>query len=211
MVLKSGLPKLILLVEFDGDNPEEIRNRLRDTEARLKKSFRIKTRITSKEQELKKYWAIRRESFNLLRKKIKNLRTAPFIDDVIVRPETLSDFLPALYRILDRQRLIYTIAGHVGNGNFHIIPLMDLEDETERRKIEIISDEVCDLVKKFKGSLSAEHNDGLIRGPYLEKIYDEKIYEIFIRLKDVFDPLNIFNPRKKLRVTKEYAFSKIAE
>ena len=154
---------------------------------------------------------MRRESFNLLRKRIKNKQTAPFIDDIIVRPEYLSDFLPRLGAILEpySEKLIYTIAGHIGNGNFHIIPLMNLDDSETKKIISELMEKVYTLVLTFHGSITAEHNDGLIRSPYLKKMYGERVYELFEGVKKIFDPENIFNPGKKVGSSMEYALSKI--
>ena len=87
--------------------------------------------------------------------------------------------------ILDKYKkdLIYTIAGHPGNGNFHIIPLMNLKDERVKALIPVISEEVYQFVFKYHGSITAEHNDGLIRTPYLEEMYGPKIEELFIETK----------------------------
>ena len=120
--------------------------------------------------------------------------------------EKLPEFLPRLNEILSRYDLTYTIAGHVGDGNFHIIPLMDLSDQKSHEIIKKLSEEVYDLVLDFKGSITAEHNDGLIRTPYLEKMYGPKVYKLFIETKKIFDPKNIFNPGKKVKGDLEYAF-----
>ncbi|RME58695.1 FAD-binding oxidoreductase, partial [Candidatus Parcubacteria bacterium] len=148
-------------------------------------------------------------SFNLLRRKVRGKHAAPFVDDIIVRPEFLPEFLPRLYAILDRYQLLYTIAGHVGNGNFHIIPLMDLRQKSEREKIPRVSKEVYKLVLHYGGSLSAEHNDGLIRGPYLQQMYGRKVFDMFVRVKKIFDPQGIFNPRKKTGASLRYAMAHI--
>ena len=63
----------------------------------------------------------------------------------------------------------------------------------------------------MKGSITAEHNDGLIRTPYLEKMYGPKICELFRQTKEIFDPLNIFNPRKKVLPDKDFARTHIAK
>ncbi|MBI2574219.1 MAG: FAD-binding oxidoreductase, partial [Candidatus Wildermuthbacteria bacterium] len=136
--------------------------------------------------------------------------TAPFIDDIIVRPETLPEFLPALQTILSQYpQLIYTVAGHVGDGNFHIIPLMDLSRPFSGNMIAEISQKVYDLVLKFKGSITAEHNDGLIRTPFLKQMYGEKICGLFQEVKHIFDPHNIFNPGKKVNGSLQYALEHI--
>jgi FAD/FMN-containing dehydrogenase len=62
---------------------------------------------------------------------------------------------------------------------------------------------------QYRGSITAEHNDGLIRTPYLKKMYGPKIIEIFSQVKQIFDPKNIFNPRKKTGVDLDYVLAQI--
>lgn len=210
MLVSGGLPKLILLAEFTDNSEEALRGRLENL-ARELKSINANFRILASEEEAKKYWIIRRESFNLLRHHIKGKRTAPFIDDFIVRVEKMPEFLPKLNEILDQYDMIYTIAGHVGDGNFHIIPLMDLSDPKNHQIIKELSDKVYDLVLKYGGSITAEHNDGLIRSPYLEKMYGPEIYKLFEETKKIFDPKNIFNPGKKVGADLQYAFDHLTK
>jgi FAD/FMN-containing dehydrogenase len=210
MALTGGLPKLILIAEFTGDTEEEVTHRLVAAQAEVNKRFPIKTHITKSFEETEKYWTIRRESFNLLRQHSSGLQTAPFIDDIIVHPKDLPQFLPELNKIFAKYpHLIYTIAGHAGDANFHIIPLMDLSKQSEREIIFKLSDEVYDLVIKYHGSITGEHNDGLIRTPYLEKMYGPKIMELFRETKRIFDPHNIFNPGKKVHVDIHYDMAHI--
>lgn len=203
MMLSFGVPKLILLVEFAGENEEEIDRNAKALLPDLKK-FPFKVRTTSSQTESEKYWDIRRESFALLRKHVKDKHTAPFIDDIIVRPEYLPEFLPKLDDLLNKYPITYTIAGHAGNGNFHIIPLMDFTDPNTSKIILELSDKVYDLVLSYKGSTNAEHNDGIIRTPFLMQMFGEKVYKIFERTKEIFDSQNILNPGKKVGGTKEY-------
>lgn len=199
----GGLPKLILLVEFTGDDEAEITKRMADLEGDIK-NFPVKFHLTKDDEEEKKYWTFRRESFNLLRHHLSGKRTAPFIDDIVVRPEVLPEFLPKLNKLLKQYPIFYTIAGHMGDGNFHIIPLMNMADPKSKEIILKLSDEVYDLVIEYKGSITGEHNDGIIRTPYLEKMYGPEIYAMFKKVKNIFDPQNIFNPRKKVGADKKY-------
>ena len=208
LAITGGIPKLVLLAEFEGENQDEVDDQIKSARENLK-NLKIKTIVANTEEKAKKYWVMRRESFNLLRHRVKGRRTAPYIDDLIVKPEHLPEFLPKLYEILDRYELQYTIAGHVGDGNFHIIPLMKLESEEEKNKIFQSMDEVYKLILKYGGSFTAEHNDGLIRSPYLKLMFGEKIYAIFEEIKNILDPQNIFNPGKKVGASLDYAKSKI--
>ena len=203
MMLRGGMPKLIVLVEYTGINDEEIENKMQDLKKKIAHLHFVE-RETKSEEESNKYWTIRRESFNLLRKHIKGLRTAPFIDDVVVKPEHMPEFLPRMREILDSYKMVYTIAGHAGNGNFHVIPLMDMKNRDNVRVIKEVGEKVYNLVKEFNGSITGEHNDGIVRTPYLDKMYSSEILNLFKETKDIFDPQNVLNPGKKVNGTIEY-------
>lgn len=202
MILTGGVPKLILMIEFSGQTEEEVRLKLVDVRDHLT-DFHFKMHIAKNSGEAEKYWDIRHESFNLLRKHVHGKRTAPFIDDIIVKPEFLPEFLPKLKKLIDEYKLDYTVQGHLGNGNFHIIPLMDLNSPFSSDIILELSKKVYDLVHEYKGSNSAEHNDGIIRTPYLAQQFGPKITELFQDTKNIFDSKNIFNPNKKVGGTFE--------
>lgn len=198
------LPKLILLCEFEGDNEPEIHQKIGELQKRMDE-MEIETQLAKNKHQEEKFWIMRRESFNLLRKNVKKKHTAPFIDDLVVPPKHLPEFLPQLTEILERYELLYTVAGHMGDGNFHIIPLMDLSDRSEREKIPKVFNEVTELVLKYDGSLSGEHNDGMIRGPFLARMYRPEVVKLFSQTKEIFDPQGIFNPHKKTNATWEYS------
>ncbi|MGC8776017.1 MAG: FAD-binding oxidoreductase [Minisyncoccia bacterium] len=210
MVLRGGMPKMILLIELTGDDLNEIENNALQIKNQLN-VLKIKSRIINNENETKKYWAIRRYSFKLLHGAIKNKTAIPFIDDFVVLPKDLPEVLPKVNAILEKHKdkFIYTIAGHPGNGNFHIIPLADLRDEETRKLIPIIMEEVYKIIIQFNGSLSGEHNDGLIRTPYLKMMYNEKIIKIFEEIKTILDPENIFNPGKKVFYDEKFILNHI--
>src|SRR3989344_1816302 len=161
LILFKGIPKLILLVEFTGQDQAEVDQKI----SAMKKALGpYKLEAMEEDDTEAKAWkfrVMRRESFNLLRKKVKHKHTAPFIDDLVVPPVYLPKFLPQLREIINRYKLMATVAGHMGDGNFHIIPLMKIEQKAERDKLEPAMREVNDLVLRYGGSLSGEHNDGL--------------------------------------------------
>lgn len=209
-VLTGGVPKLLIITEFTGNQNAEVDARIAQA-VEIAKQFGIRYYIPKDPKEAQKYWVMRRESFNLLREKIKNKHTAPFIDDFAVPAEVLPEFLPKLNEILGQYKLIYTIAGHPGDGNFHIIPLMDLHDQNQRAIIPKLSEEVYSLVLQYKGTITAEHNDGLVRTPFLEKMYGAEVVKLFEQVKKIFDPKNIFNPGKKVGGSMAYSMSHIRQ
>jgi len=213
--LLRGFPKLVLMVEFNGDTEAEVRRKivaLHKELGPLKGRYEINGfEEDPTEAASEKFWIMRRNSFRLLRSKVKDKHTAPFIDDLIVNPEHLPEFLPQIRTIIKKYNLLATIAGHMGDGNFHIIPLMKLEDPNDRAKLLPAMKEVDELVLKYGGSLSGEHNDGLVRGPWLEQMYGAEIVGIFRDAKNIFDPSGIFNPHKKANADWGYSFSHIRD
>lgn len=213
LMLFRGIPKMVLLVEFNGETPEEVSEKVHKMREDLRE-FKHDSLFEEDDNEAKakKFWIMRRASFKLLREKVRDKHTAPYIDDLIVKPEHLPKFLPELREIVYKKyKLLATIAGHMGDGNFHIIPLMKIEEQAERDKLQPSMREVNELVLKYKGSLSGEHNDGMIRGPWLERMYGKEVLELFRQTKQIFDPEGIFNPHKKATADWDYSFSHIRE
>lgn len=195
--LTGGVPKLVLLAEFTADSVEEALAKAYNTQKSIE-PFDVSARVIESAEEAEKYWVVRRESFNILRQRVKGMRTVPFIDDTIVKPEDLPQFLPRLYEILDAYpQLTYTIAGHMGDANFHIIPLVDMHESHAKDMLFEVLDKVDKLVLEYHGSYTAEHNDGLLRTPYLKEMFGAEVVDLFDQTEKIFDSRGIFNPGKK--------------
>jgi len=202
------VPKLVVLVQFAEDTDEAVEQRVKDFK-KVTKRFGVASRVMHTEAAAEKYWIIRRESFALLRKIAGKRRTVPFIDDFIVEPKYLPEVLPKVMDILKEYNIQTTLTGHAGSGNMHLIPLMDLGKEEEKKKIPVVMDLVNNVVLEHGGSVSAEHNGGYLRGPYIEKQFGKKVYSLFREVKQIFDPNGIFNPGKKIDVDFEKALGYI--
>ncbi|MBI5906673.1 FAD-binding oxidoreductase, partial [Candidatus Saccharibacteria bacterium] len=211
LLLFRGIPKMVLLIEFTGQDQEEVARKIHAMRQILKPYKLEAMEEDSTEAKAWKFRIMRRESFNLLRKKVKDKHTAPFIDDLVVQPPHLVEFLPRLQAIIKKYKLMATVAGHMGDGNFHVIPLMKIEDPKERAKLAPAMKEVNELVLSYGGSLSGEHNDGMIRGPWLEQMYGKEITDLFRKTKHIFDPGNIFNPHKKTDANWEFSMSHVRQ
>lgn len=166
--------------------------------------------VTS-DEEKEAHWNIRRASFHLLKDHAKkNMRAAPFLEDSVVNISHFSEYVAALQAILDDYKLIYTYHGHIGDGNLRLIPLMNFEDPDNPRLIMEIADRVYDLILAFDGTFSADHNDGLIKTPYLKRMYGDEVMDLFEKVKHTFDPQNIFNPGKKVGADMGYSEAHIS-
>lgn len=197
-----GFPELIVLVEIGEGTEEEVKRKVKGIVKAIK-PFKVWHRVIQKDSEEEKFWVMRRESFNLLREHVKDKRTVPLVEDFCIDIHKIPEFLPRAKEILESQGINVNIAGHAGNGNFHIIPLMDLRDENERAKLIPVAERFYSLVHEFGGSISGEHNDGIVRTPFLNKMYSPEMLGLFKKTKQIFDPKNIFNPGKKVGGTLE--------
>ncbi len=200
MAIRGGVPKFIFLAEFVGDNRADLIAEARQAFDAIS-DLPVKSRVIKNQRERDKYFEIRHESFKLLTDHSKKLHTAPFIDDVIVDPKYFPEYVPKLTALLDEYKLLYTIVGHIGNGNLHVIPLMDFSDPKTKDIILELSPKVYDLVVQYHGSITAEHNDGIVRTPYLATMFGDEMILVFAAIKNACDPVMLFNPGKKVAGT----------
>lgn len=206
MMFTGRLPKLVMQVDFTGNDQKELKKKVAELLESLK-PLKLKTQVAVQDQE-EKYWLVRRESFNLLRNKIRDKHTAPFVDDFVIDPQKIQTVLPQITDVLAKHpEFIFTVAGHVGEGNFHIIPIVDFGDKRVKAAIPKISEQIYEIVIKNGGSTTGEHNDGLIRTTYLRQMYGKKMVDLFREVKEIFDPHYIFNPRKKVGGSLEFSMN----
>ena len=94
--------------------------------------------------------------------------------------------------------LDYVMYGHLGDGNLHTRPIIDINSPSELQLIESIADEVFSKVIKNGGTITGEHGDGLARVGYIPRVYGQAIFSIFRQVKQLFDPAYLMNPGKKI-------------
>ncbi len=159
---------------------------------------------------IESFLLIRRQSFKmLLDHPAPNTRAEAFLEDTIVPLENYGSFLRRLEAIIQEYDMIYTYAGHIGAGSIRLIPLVNMEAEGSAEVVMELEAKVNDLVLEFGGSISVDHNDGIIRTPFLEKQFGSEMIQLFRDVKQIFDPYGIFNPGKKLDGTYEYALEHV--
>jgi len=201
---KGHLPNILLMIEFEGETKEEVYGKISRLHDDLQQ-FHLKMDIEGDAASSAPFWQIRRASLSLLRNRIKGKYASPFIDDMTVQPKYLPEFLPKLRRIIRKYNLPATLSGHFGDGNFHIVPLMDIERKADQAKLEPVMRELIPLVLRYGGTMAGEHNDGMVRGPWLPAVFGNDMYQIFKHTKEIFDPGYIFNPHKKTDASWEYS------
>ena len=205
---KGHLPNILLMVEFDGVTKAEVTRKLETLHEALKR-YKIRMEIEDDERSSAAFWQIRRSALALLKNQVKGRYASPFIDDMTVQPRHLTEFIPELRKVIRKYKLPVTIQGHFGDGNFHLIPLMDITGTKDQAKLEPIMRELIPIVLKYGGTMAGEHNDGMVRGPWLPAVFGQEVFSTFRAVKELFDPQYIFNPHKKTDASWEYSMSHI--
>jgi FAD/FMN-containing dehydrogenase len=205
---RGHLPNVLLMIEFEGKTKAEVYRKILKLHDDLAQ-FNIRMDVEGDEQSSAPFWEIRRASLALLRNRIKDKYASPFIDDMTVQTKHLVEFLPRLRKVIRKYKLPATLAGHFGDGNFHVIPLMDITSEKEQRKLEPVMRELIPIVLQYGGTMAGEHNDGMVRGPWLPAVFGQDMYDLFKQTKEIFDPNYIFNPHKKTDASWEYSMDHI--
>lgn len=200
---------IVILSVFEADNQEDVDILAGKAKENLEK-LGHETAWIDDQATIDSFLLIRRQSFKmLLDHPAPNTRAEAFLEDTIVPLENYGEFLRQLEAILEEYKLIYTYAGHIGAGSIRLIPLMNMEADNAAETVMELETKVNDLVLEFGGSISTDHNDGIIRTPYLEKQFGSEMIELFRDVKRILDPYGIFNPGKKLDGTYEFALKHI--
>lgn len=189
----------INLVEYTGDDEEELENKLSKLAQHLKSvsgqpgmSFGFS--IVRGATDINKVWAMRKKSVGLLGNGTGEERPIPFVEDTAVPPENLADFIMEFRAVLDSYQLPYGMFGHVDAGVLHVRPAIDMKDPAQAALIRPITDKVAALTRKYHGLLWGEHGKG-VRSEYAPEFFAE-LYPQLQRIKHAFDPHNQLNPGK---------------
>ncbi|ANT60831.1 FAD-linked oxidase [Salipiger sp. CCB-MM3] len=183
-------------VEFNGDDAAELAARIAACEARLQGLPGIRAvHVAAGSDEIRDLWAVRSAGVGLLGKIDGRARPVAFVEDCVVPPETLPEFLDGFLDILTRHGLSFGIYGHVDVGCLHIRPALDIDAEEGRARLVQVSDEIFELVNRHGGIFWGEHGKG-VRGAYLEGWIGPEAYAALQGVKAAFDPSGRFNPGK---------------
>jgi FAD/FMN-containing dehydrogenase/Fe-S oxidoreductase len=144
-------------------------------------------------------WKARKALYPTLYRFDPRKKPINFVDDVVVRAERISELIRYLEEFFGGQKTPVAIFGHIGNGNAHILPLLDVNDERDFEKMVQAYREVHETVlSRFGGSICGEHGDGRVRAEYVRKMFGEELYGLFVQVKRAFDPTGVLNPGIKI-------------
>lgn len=199
-VIQKPFHKLVMLIEFD-DNNDRAQKRATKKAQKILDKYEVTYQLEREAERKDELWKIRRSAASVVTHSEGNLRALPIIEDGIVPPEKFQDYLQGIYALFEKHHLQAAIWGHAGDANLHMQPFLDLSEVGDRQKVFRLLEEYYKLVISLGGSTSGEHSDGRLRGPYLSDLYGAEVYQIFQRIKAIFDPHGTLNPGVKINVS----------
>ena len=193
----EGEPCGLLCVEVYGDRQEDLAPRLQAVERDLRArglGYRFHYALDLPGQA--RIWSLREAALGLSMAMKGDAKSLSFVEDTAVAPEKLREYIEKFLQLVERHGTSAGVYAHASVGCLHVRPVVNLKTEEGVRKFEAIANGVADLALEYGGALSGEHGDGLVRSPFMEKMFGSVLYEAFRTIKSTFDPQRIFNPGK---------------
>ncbi|MGH7182386.1 MAG: FAD-linked oxidase C-terminal domain-containing protein, partial [Nitrospiraceae bacterium] len=201
---KHGIPAdsaATLLMELDADSAGIDLRALAERMTGICRRFRLTSDpvIAFDHQQREQLWKARKALYPTLYRFDPRKKPINFVDDVVVPAERISELIRYLEEFFAEQRVPVAIFGHIGNGNAHIIPLLDVNNHDDFQKMVQGHHEIHQTVLgRFGGSICGEHGDGRVRAEYVKTMFGPELYDLFVRVKQSFDPTGVFNPGIKI-------------
>lgn len=193
----EGEPMALLIIEFQGDDMDELRDRARRLREKLiaeKKGYAHS--LMEKPGEMARVWNLRKAGLGLLMGHLADSNSPEFVDDTAVRVKDLPDYIAEFKQILDKYGTQSVYYAHASVGELHLRPILDIKTQEGLDKMKAIAEEVAELVKKYRGSLSGEHGDGRLRSHLIEKMVGPDVMRLLRKVKQIWDPDHILNRGK---------------
>jgi FAD/FMN-containing dehydrogenase/Fe-S oxidoreductase len=192
----EGEPEALLMVEFFTDTKAELDKKTDALIADLKAAGLGYAYPIVYGQQTKLAWDVRKAGLGLIRNLPGDKQPVNLIEDCAVSPEDLPAYIAELQQLLDRHELKASYYAHAGAGELHVEPMLNLKTTEGKELFRTVLQETAILVKKHQGSLSGEHGDGRLRGEFIRDVLGNEVYELLKEVKQLFDPLGIFNANK---------------
>ncbi len=192
----EGEPGALLIVEFCAWNQEEILASAARMEAEMRAEGIGYAFPVVWGGDVKRVWDLRKAGLGILSNMPGDAKPISLIEDCAVDVGKLGDFVADIEAMLASYGKESVYHAHIGTGELHIRPLINLKDAGEAKLLRTIAEETALIVKKYRGSMSGEHGDGRLRGEFIPLIIGQHNYELNRRIKKCFDPSGILNPGK---------------
>ena len=192
----QGEPGAILVVEFACNSREEATRRAAEMEAEMRDEGLGYHFPVLFDGDINRVWALRKAGLGLLSNIPGDAKPVAVIEDSAVHVEALPAFIGEVQEMLDRLGLQCVYYAHIGTGELHLRPVLNLKVRTDVERFYKVAEGMAGLVKKYRGSLSGEHGDGRLRAQFIPLVLGERCHELLCQLKGVWDPQELLNPGK---------------
>ncbi|KAA2212561.1 FAD-binding and (Fe-S)-binding domain-containing protein [Teichococcus oryzae] len=198
--ITRGQPNCLLLVEFAGDDLDMLKRDLkRLDQCMADHGFPEAVVEVIEPARQKPVWEVREACLNIMMSMKGDGKPISFIEDCAVPLEHLADYTDSITALFERHGTRGTWYAHASVGCLHVRPILNMKTEAGAKAMRGIAEEACDLVRRFKGSFSGEHGDGISRSEFVEPMFGSSLTRAFEEVKDGFDPGNQLNPGKVVR------------
>ena len=190
----EGDPGALLVVQFFGDTPTDVAAKAEALVAHLRaRELGYAWPIISGAR-MNSVWELRKAGLGVLSGKPGDVKPETIVEDTAVAVEDLPAYIREFARVMARHQADCVYYAHASVGELHMRPELNLKDPRDIERARAIATDVADLVREFRGSLSGEHGDGRIRGPFVERALGSEAYALLRRVKEAFDPERVLNP-----------------
>jgi FAD/FMN-containing dehydrogenase/Fe-S oxidoreductase len=192
----EGNPAAILIVEFVREKPEDIDKSASAMIEALKSAGYGYAFPIIKGKDISKVWDLRKAGLGVLANMKGDPKPVTLMEDTAISVERLPEYMDEIEVLLAKYGKDAVFHAHIGTGELHIRPVLNLKDPEDVRLFRTMALETAHLVKKYKGSLSGEHGDGRLRGEFIPLMLGEHNYNLLKQVKECWDPKSILNPGK---------------
>ena len=188
----------VLLIELEAETAGDAATAAGSLAAELERTGATSVTIGLDAADEERLWALRHAASPILSRLDPALKSMQFIEDGVVPPDRLADYVRGVRAALGAHGVPGVIFGHAGDAHVHVNPLIDVRREGWRDRVAGVLADVVDLTATLGGSLSGEHGDGALRAPLLGRTTSALALELARRTKRAFDPDGLFNPGVKV-------------
>jgi FAD/FMN-containing dehydrogenase len=199
----------VLLIELEAESDDDAATSAHNLANALKAAGATSVAIGLDEHDEERLWELRHAASPILSRLDPSLKSMQFIEDGVVPPEKLPDYVRGVRAALANHDVTGVIFGHAGDAHVHVNPLIDVRRADWHERVTHVLDDVVNLTAQLGGSLAGEHGDGSLRAPLLTRTTSASALELARRLKRAFDPDGLLNPGVKVALPHQRAINEI--
>lgn len=192
----EGKPGAIVIVEFAKESADEVDSIISKMISELKSAGYGYSFPVVKGKNISKVWDLRKAGLGVLTNMKGDMKPVSLIEDTAINANQMPEYIAEFEKMLSAFGKEVVYHAHIGAGELHIRPVLNLKDPSDVELFRTIGFETAKLVKKYRGSMSGEHGDGRLRGEFISLIIGEHNYNLLKEVKKIWDPENILNPGK---------------